>query len=388
MEILSKEAFAELANYQSDPCVSIFMPTHRTSEVVQNEKQDPIILKTQLQEAEKQLREQGMGKGEAAEFLQPGYDLLQHELFWNNQLEGLAIFIAKGFFKTLTLPLPIKEELVINSSFYISPLMPALTNDEQFYVLVFSKHISRFYLGNAYGMQELNTVVLPQGIDDVINFQEKEGNQLFREGGPAPEPVPTDTYPHNSSHYANEKDYMANYLRAIDQGLWKQVLANDNKPLLLAAVESEVGAYRHISHYKHLSEEAIFGNYEREDKMALWEKAREKLAPYFKAAHQAALENYYNHIATPLTSSMPETVIPASYYSRVADLFVQKDAPQIWGTFNEADNVLVIHEQQQDGDESLLDKAVSKTVLNGGTVHVLEAEQMPKESIVAAFMRY
>ena len=387
MELLSKEEFAELANYQSDPCVSIFMPTHRSSEVVQNEKQDPIILKTQLQEAEKQLRQRGMGKGEAEQFLQPGHDLLQHELFWNNQLEGLAIFIAEGFFKTLTLPLPIKEELVINSSFYISPLMPVLTNDEQFYVLVFSKHVSRFYLGNAYGMQELNAVVLPQGIDDVINFQEKEGNQIFREGGPAPEPVPTDTYPHNSSHYANEKDYLANYLRAIDQGLWKQVLANDHKPLLLAAVDSEVGPYRQVSRYKHISEEALFGNYEREDKLVLWEKAREKLAPYFKSVHQAALENYYNHIATPLTSSMPETVIPASFYSRVSDLFVQKDA-HIWGTFNETDNKLEIHNQKQEGDECLVNKAVVKTVLNGGAVHILDAEEMPKESTIAAFMRF
>jgi hypothetical protein len=33
-------------------------------------------------------------------------------------------------------------------------------------------------------------------------------------------------------------------------------------------------------------------------------------------------------------------------------------------------------------------KAVVKTVLNGGAVHMLDAEEMPKESMIAAFMRF
>ena len=384
MELLSKEAFAELANYQAEPCVSIFIPTHRSGVAV-NEKQDIIVLKNQLQEAQKQLHQKGMTKDEAAQFLQQGFDLLQHETFWNNQLEGLALFIAQNYFKALTLPLNVKEELVINSSFYVSPLMPVLTSNEQFYLLLFSKHVSHFYLGNVFGMQEMPIEGLPQGMDDVVNYEDKEKRQLFRGGGTAPG-QPANFHGHGSG-LADEKEYIVHYLKELDQVLWKEVLANDHKPLILVAVDNLVGLYRQNSNYKYIAEEAIIGNYEREDKLTLWEMAREKLAPYFKAVHNKALENYYNHIATPLTSSMPETVIPGSYYSRIADLFVQKDA-HIWGTFNEADNKLEIHNEKQEGDECLVNKAVVKTVLNGGAVHVLEAEKMPKESMVAAFMRF
>ena len=384
MELLSKEEFAELANYQSEHCVSIFIPTHRSGVEV-NEKQDIIVLKNQLQEAQKQLQQQGMTKDDAAQFLQQGFELLQHETFWNNQLAGLALFIAQDYFKVLTLPLGVKEELFINSSFYVSPLMPVLTSNDQFYLLLFSKHVAHFYLGDAFGMQEMPIEGLPQGVDDVIHFEEKDKSQLFRGGGTAPGQTAS-THGHGSG-LADEKEYLTQYIKQLDHTLWTEVLANEQKPLLLVAVDNLVGLYRQNSHYKHIAEEAIIGNYEREDKLALWEKAREKLAPYFKSVHQAALENYYNQIATPLTSSMPETVIPASYYSRIADLFVQKDV-HIWGTFNETDNQLEIHNQKQEGDECLVNKAVVKTVLNGGAVHILDAEEMPKESTIAAFMRF
>lgn len=384
MELLSKEEFAELANFQSVPCVSIFIPTHRSGVEV-NEKQDIIVLKNQLQEAQKQLQQKGMTKDDAAQFLQQGFDLVQHETFWNNQLEGLALFISKDYFRALTLPLTVKEELFINSSFYVSPLMPVLTSNEQFYLLLFSKHVSHFYLGDAFGMQEMPIEGLPQGIDEVVNFDDKAKRQLFRGGGTAPG-QPANFHGHGSG-LADEKDYIVHYLKELDQVLWKEVLANDHKPLVLVAVDNLVALYRQNSNYKHIAEEAIIGNYEREDKLTLWEMAREKLEPYFKAVHNAALENYYNHIATPLTSSMPETVIPGSFYSRIADLFVQKDM-HIWGMFNEADNYLEIHNEKQEGDECLVNKAVVKTVLNGGAVHILEAEKMPKESVIAAFMRF
>ncbi|MVN22812.1 baeRF7 domain-containing protein [Mucilaginibacter arboris] len=384
MELLSKEEFAELANYQSEPCVSIFIPTHRSGVEV-NEKQDIIVLKNQLQEAQKQLHQKGMAKDEAAQFLRQGFDLLNHETFWNNQLEGLALFIAKDYVKTLTLPLTVKQELFINTSFYISPLMPVLTSNEQFYMLVFSKHVSHFYLGDAFGMQELEIAGLPQGVGDVIHFEEKDKNQLFRAGGTAPGQAAS-LHGHDSG-LADDKEYLTQYIKELDQTLWTEVLANEHKPLILAAVDNLIGLYRQNSHYKHIAEEAVIGNYEREDKLALWEKAREKLAPYFKAVHNGALQNYYNQIATPLTSSIPETVIPASYYSRISDLFVQKDV-HIWGTFNEKDNKLNIHQEKQEGDECLINKAVVKTVLNGGAVHILEAEKMPKESVIAAFMRF
>jgi hypothetical protein len=100
-----------------------------------------------------------------------------------------------------------------------------------------------------------------------------------------------------------------------------------------------------------------------------------------------ALENYGNQSATALTSSIPADVIPAAHYGRVSHLFVVKDE-HIWGSFDEMNNQLIIHDTQLDGDECLIDKAVIKTLLTGGEVHFLEKERMPADSKIAALLRY
>ena len=84
---------------------------------------------------------------------------------------------------------------------------------------------------------------------------------------------------------------------------------------------------------------------------------------------------------------MPEKVIPASFYAQISDLFICK-GEHIWGKFNMDENKLEIHAQKQEGDECLLNMAAAQTYINGGAVHLLEKEQMPKESTIAAFMRF
>ena len=40
------------------------------------------------------------------------------------------------------------------------------------------------------------------------------------------------------------------------------------------------------------------------------------------------------------------------------------------------------------GDEDLLDLAAIQTILNGGTVYVVEPEQVPGQTLLAAVFRY
>jgi len=169
--------------------------------------------------------------------------------------------------------------------------------------------------------------------------------------------------------------------------LFSEVLHDKNKPLLLAGVEYLIPIYKGISKYNFIVDDCICGNQEHENVNSLYAKAREKLVPYFQQRTNKALENYYNQIATSLTSSIPEDVIPASFYAQISDLFICRDE-HIWGRFNEQDNKLEIHRGQQDGDDDLIDRAAIKTYLNGGGVYVLEKEKMPKEAVIAAFMRY
>jgi hypothetical protein len=79
--------------------------------------------------------------------------------------------------------------------------------------------------------------------------------------------------------------------------------------------------------------------------------------------------------------------VPASYYGRIAHLFVQKGA-HLWGTFNEMSNELQLHDGDGDGGESLIDNAVVRTLMTGGDVYIVDKDDMPADAPLAAVFRY
>jgi hypothetical protein len=65
-----------------------------------------------------------------------------------------------------------------------------------------------------------------------------------------------------------------------------------------------------------------------------------------------------------------------------------KKGIRLWGTFNEQDNKLDILDSESEKAEDLIDKAVVKTIQNGGEVYYMEANEMPEQGDLAAIFRY
>jgi hypothetical protein len=381
---LSKDALQDLAGYESNCCVSIYLPTHKSGVEV-NEQMDLIAFKNQLQKTESLLKEKGIEQIQMARMLKPAYDLLRDDKIWREMSPGLAVFIADGIFKYLRMPSAATEKLHINSSFYLSPLIPLLSSNEFFYLLVISKKRAKLFRADNFGMRYIDVPELPRGVDDVVHFEEKDDQKLFRTGSSGAGQGAN--YHGIGAGKPDEKENISMYLDEVDETLWKEIFGTANVPLVLGGVEYLIPLFKKVSRYKHIWDQPLTGNLEYEDENTIYSQAREIMEPYFQERLKRAKEWYGNQSATALTTSIPEDIIPAAYYSRVAYLFVQKDA-QIWGTFHEQDNKLEVHGEQREGDESLLDKAVLRTILNGGEVHIVEREQMPVDSTMAAIMRY
>jgi hypothetical protein len=389
MGVLSKADLAELTGYEAENCVSIFIPAH-SSGVEVNNLHDAIVFKNNLQSARKVLLDKGLQQRSVDAILKPGFDLVDDREFWNSQSEGLAAFISEGFIKIIKVPFKLKEELYVNSTFYIVPLLPMMNENEHFFLLLLSKKDARIYRGDNFGMELLEVEGLPNGMDDVIHFEEKNARQLMRRagGGAGRDAINGGgSYHGHGSGLADEPEYISQYLKEVDQTLWVELLANEKAPLILAGTEGIAGQFRGMSKYKNVVEGMLTGNFDHEDKNTIYQKVKDIAAPLFEENTRKALETYYQNSTGELTSSIPEDVIPASYYSQISDLFVVRDA-HIWGRFDQASNELEIHEQKQPGDTCLVNKAVVQTIKNGGSVHVVEKERMPAESTIAAFMRF
>lgn len=387
MELL-KEDFQTIAGFEAKTSISIYLPVHRSGVEV-NEMQDALVLKNKLLQIRKTLTDKGEDQATIENLLKNGFDLIEQRDFWNEQENGLALFLSEGFFKWIKMPFAPKEELFINSTFYVTPLLGML-KDEKFYLLHLSRHDARFYRGDTFGMKKLDVEGLPNGMNDVIHYEEKGGKQLMRRSGAGTgrNAVQGASFHGHGAGLSDDTEYLITYLKEVDQTLWTQILSTERSPLILAGVDYIIAHYKQISSYKLIAEETLTGNFEREDEHTLFDKAKEKLSAYFEEHTNKALKTYYdNSSGAGLSSPIPEDVIPASFYGKVSDLFVLKDE-HIWGNFDEIKNELIIHEELGDRDTCLINKAVVKTIQNGGEVHVLEKEKMPSDAKIAAFMRY
>lgn len=385
--VFTKQTFSELANFKDGITISIYVPTSSAGVEV-NEHFDQIAFRSILNTVEQQLKERGYDHAQVAPLLKPGFDLINDAEFWQEQNEGLAVFIAGGFFKYVKMPVIPEKKIVIEPTFYVTPLVPIITSDEYFYLLTISKKTIKLFKGDAFGMQ-IVPVELPQEIAEVKRLSDIDAT-TFRQGESGKRAAAASIA--GQSHGTGggnpeDKDNIATYFEAVDDILWEKIFNKENAPLVLAGVEYEIPIYKSVCDYNNVWETSLTGNREYQETTSLYNDVKKIIQPYFDQKKLKALEMYGNKSATELTSSKVDDVIPAAYYGRISHLFVAQ-GEHVWGKFDEMANKLELHENAKEGGEDLVDNAVVKTLANGGEVFVLEQAQMPCDSVIAGLMRY
>ena len=99
------------------------------------------------------------------------------------------------------------------------------------------------------------------------------------------------------------------------------------------------------------------------------------------------MDQYKQLISSGRTSNRVRKIILAASHGRIELLFVIPDLQQ-WGTFDPGTDEIHLHKKEKTGDEDLLEFTAIQTLLNGGTVYVVEPGTMPDTGSLAAVFRY
>ncbi|MBD2460901.1 hypothetical protein H6G89_07570 [Oscillatoria sp. FACHB-1407] len=384
--MLSIDELKELLQPQG-LCVSIFMPMHRAGSEVQ---QNPIRFKDLIKQAEDQLQAHDMRRTDAVALLEPAHSLDQTD-FWENQDEGLAVFIAEGWFRYYKLPMRFEELVVVSDRFHLKPLIPLLNRDGEFYILALSQKQVRFFEGSRYSIKQVEIENLPQNIDETLQYDETAQEGQFRintsKGGT------NNPFQRSGSYHgqgAPDRDYhnrdILQFFHQIDAAL-HPFLKDKRAPLVLVGVEYLLPIYREANTYQHLLEEGVTESPKVVSPEELHDQAWAIVEPCLMQQEQVAIEYYQNLSATGKTSTDLKEAVSGAYYGRVEQLFVAVGR-QRWGNFDPDSNELHMHETAEPGDEDLLNAAALQTLLNGGTVYAVEPEKVPDSALVAAVFRY
>jgi hypothetical protein len=386
MDVFRRAELNELLEHETEPCVSILLPTHRSGS--RDSEQDPIRLKNLLREVENQLTGRGMRSTDAREMLAAGADLLNDTNFWRHQSDGLAMFFSAGYHRRFRLPVILEEAVHVNRRFFLRPLLPLLHGNGHYYVLALSMKKVRLYRATRLEMDEVELEGVADNMADALQHEDLQSNLQHRSWGPRASnvrrskrslgkmPASGVVFHGQGSDENAQKPDIAEFFKQIDNAVMHQ-LQGEDAPMMLACVEYEAALYREHNHYRQLLDEVILGNPEQWNITELHQRAWELVEPHFQRA-QADELNKFNRLPADRISTDLKCIAEAAEQGRVEALFVPRNAPN-GGARRGALSPM----------EEMLDDTASTVIRTGGDVFALPPNAMPQNAReAAAVFRY
>lgn len=382
MKLLTKNELRNLMQIKNDSCVSIFLPT----DIAGNEiDQSRIRLKNLIKEAEEKLKNTSIPVKDIPKLFEPIEKLVNENMFWSYQNEGLALFISKEHFFHYRLPIKFEELSVVSSHFHIKPLLPLFNNTGQFYVLALSQQVVRLLQCTQYGVREINLEEAPSNISEALMYDDPE-KQLQFHTGTAGGSGGNERSAMFHGQDVDHKNDILRYFRQINEGVVG--FLNDSKaPLVLAGVEYMLSIYKEANDYQGLLEEGLTGNPEKTSSKELRDEAWSIVEPYFEQEQKQAIAVYQQLAGTGQATNDIEIIVPAAYNGRIKQLLVTTGFQQ-WGAFEPEKNAVNFHDVANNDSIDLIDFAATHTFLTGGDVFIVKAEDIPEGKPYAAILRY
>lgn len=387
MDILTQTEIQKLVEPSAGWCISLYMPTHRVGREVQ---QDPIRLKNLLARVQSQVGAYGLRLPQIKSLLAPAERLLDDAQFWQNQSDGLAVFLSKDNTLIRRLPVRFDELSVIANHFHIKPLLPLLHNHGRFYVLALSKEEIRLFQGDRNALDAVDLGNLPTNMAEVLWMDDPEKHVEFHTSSSSPGRggLRRAAFHGHGGKSSAEKTNLARYFRRIDKSL-QDLLEERNLPMVLAGVDYLLPIYHEVSTYPGLLVEGLEGNPEMQGSEDLHQAAWELVAPVFKQDRKEAMERFKQLYGQGdgLAATDLSKVVKAALHGQVEVLFVRVEA-QRWGQFDPRQGEVVLDDEPSPQNRDLLDLAAVQTYMHAGEVYALPDEGLPEDVDLAAVLRY
>jgi len=365
MDAIRREQVRELVDFRARPCLSLFMPVHRAGS--RESQQDPVRLKNLLWEAELRLRKADFTGTKLQDLLGPVEAIVDNEGFWQHRSDGVACFIAPGFFEIFKVPLELEEKLTIDDHFTVRPLLPLLRSDSRLFILTLRKDEAQLFESTRYSLHELELPEIPKAVktgqEGALQFHTHHmptagpssgGEAIFHgQGGPADE----------------DKANTMDFFRFVDRAV-QRVLAGERAPLVLACVDYLASMYRSTNSYPNLLEGNFSGSPEHVSEDDLRRGAWQAAEPYFRQTQEQAWQKFEDaHGDQRASEDLPRIVLAAEQH-RIDTLFLVR-GEQRWGRI-ESEHQRVEVDENGGGSEDLLEFAAAQTIGGNGDVFVLD----------------
>jgi len=226
-----------LQNITGYPCVTITLPTHRSSP---ENRQDPIRVRNLVkQAADRLLTEFGARE---VEVLLRRLQQLAEGIDYRNTLDGLALFVNSSIAHSYRLPFTLNERIVVDETFYTRDLVFAMNRTPRYWTLVLSEKPTRLFEGSREDLVEIQT----------------DGFPITHEGPGGTLPLPGGTGINKSAH---RDERHRQFFRAVDSAL-APFLADDPLPLALVGVDRHLAFFTEVTAHRNAVLTTLTGSHD------------------------------------------------------------------------------------------------------------------------------
>ena len=379
MTEVNLETLKDLIQCQESPCVSIYMST----KAVHNGefKKLEIEFKNLLQEVEEKLKTHwDFKQRDTDKFLQEAAALAADSNFWQEQKEGLAVFIAPDRFEYFKLSVDTYNKSHVSYNFNLKQLISELRDNQEYYLLSLSPNHNQLYKAARNYIEEVEIEALPANIKEFLNLDDQAAEKhqsVNTAGGSA-------VFHGQGGAADDDNEDLIHYLKEIDKIINLELKENNNF-LVVVADDNVFSLYKKINNYDSLLDENLSGNSKQLNKKELRKKSWEIVESHLHDYLKDVKDKYLELKTGEKSSSKLEDIVEAAHYSRVSTLMLNKKAEKA-GVFVEDENEIKV--MGNDKDYDLYNFAAVQTIKNGGEVYSLEKDEMPEDKDILAIYRY
>lgn len=381
---LTDEAFERLVNAKGSPCMSIYLPTHRTAP---DNQKDRIHFKNLLEAAKLKLPEfsdNEDGTTSESNLLAPAEALLKDRDFWQHQSDGLAVFLTPDGAEVYRLPHRFQNEVRVDDHLYINPLIPLVQSMSRFLLLAISQNECELYEGDRDSLRPVPVEDLPSDMKSATGWTHQPGLNLHS-SQKKPQSRSGDATAVFHGHFEDEtKEALKQYFHFVDEAL-HDVVAKRRLPLVFAGVDYLFPIYQDVNTYNRLVEESVEGNFD-EHRTSIDDLHAEAWAVFSRhlEKNRAELFDRYHEAngANRATSDMAIALSAAK--NGLIDTLIIPDQAQMYATITASDRD---GEAANDTVHDVLDVLAIDTLTNSGQVFAVEADQMPPDCCLLAILR-
>jgi hypothetical protein len=368
IDLPTRAQIDQIAAYRGSPAVSIYL---RTTPVTQDTKGDRIELRNLLKTAVAQMEAAAVSKQAIGSIVDGVEPLVEDDDFWATQANSLAVFATPDTVKTFRLPNKLGNIVEVSDRFHIKPLLRAATFPHQAYVLAIGVGAVRFVeISPDLPPHELSVPGLPRDFNQALKRRshiERDGDMRSGEG-------------------TSEHAMLTRYARTVDRAL-RPLLAGDERPVIVAAVEPLASIYRSVSSYPHVAKAVIPGSADHTPDHVLAAAARDVLDGIYSEDIRVLRELYATRAAQGRATADIAQAARAATYGAVDTLVVDIETV-VPGLVGEEDGAVTFSDGPNAATYGVVDEIARRVLRTGGRVIAARRADVPLGGNLAALLRY